>query len=407
MRYMPIEIKSREIQIVPLKDIKLNPKNRNKHPPEQLERLAEILRYQGFRVPGVISNRTGYLMAGEGRYLAAKLAGFDSMPVIYQDFESEEQEYAFGVSDNAVASWAELDLAGINSEVGNLGPDFDLDMLGIKDFVLEPADKYEDKDADDVPESRETRIQVGDVYSLGNHRLMCGDSTKAEDVAVLMNGEKADMVFTDPPYNHGSKDSLVASPVRRAMQQLKDSAWDKDFNIDETLKTIDGLRANDCTVYICTSHHIAGKIFAWQDIAAQQGGYVVWVKPNPMPSLMKRHWTWDHELICYSTYGKHTFNFPLEGHAPASWIVPKNQKNDLHPTMKPVEIPERAITHSSKQGDVVWDGFLGSGSTLIACEKTNRKCYGMEIDPQYCQVIIDRWEKFTGQKAVKISSGDA
>lgn len=135
---MAVEIKSREIKIVPLSDIKLNPKNRNKHPAEQLERLAKILRYQGFRVPGVISNRTGYLMAGEGRYLAARLAGFDSMPVIYQDFDSEEQEYAFGVSDNAVAEWAELDLAGINSEIGNLGPDFDLENLGIKDFEIDP-----------------------------------------------------------------------------------------------------------------------------------------------------------------------------------------------------------------------------------------------------------------------------
>lgn len=141
---MTVEIKSREIKIVPLKDIKLNPKNRNKHPPEQLERLAKIIKYQGFRVPGVVSNRTGFLVAGEGRYLAAKLAGFDSMPVIYQDFDDEEQEYAFGVSDNAVASWAELDLAGINSEIGELGPDFDLENLGIKDFGLDPGENSVD-----------------------------------------------------------------------------------------------------------------------------------------------------------------------------------------------------------------------------------------------------------------------
>lgn len=134
-------IKANEIKIVPLKDIKLNPKNRNKHPKEQIERLAQIIDYQGFRAPLIVSNRTGLIVAGHGRYEAAKLLKLKEVPVMYQDFESEEQEYAAQVSDNAIASWAELDLSGINADLPELGPDFDLDLLGIKDFTLDLSEK--------------------------------------------------------------------------------------------------------------------------------------------------------------------------------------------------------------------------------------------------------------------------
>lgn len=131
------EIRATEIKLVPLADIQLNPKNRNRHPQEQIDRLVKLIKYQGFREPGVISNRSGVLIAGEGRYLAAKQLGLNAMPCIFQDFDSDEQEEAFGVSTNAIASWAELDMAAINAELPDLGPDFDIDMLGLKDFNLD------------------------------------------------------------------------------------------------------------------------------------------------------------------------------------------------------------------------------------------------------------------------------
>lgn len=139
-------IKAHDIQLVALSDIAPNPKNRNKHTPEQIKRLMAIIEYQGFRVPVVVSNRSGRLVAGHGRYLAAKELGLSHLPVIYQDFDSDEQEYAAGVSDNSIASWAELDLSGINLDVPDLGPDFDIDLLGIQRFLLEPADKFIEKD---------------------------------------------------------------------------------------------------------------------------------------------------------------------------------------------------------------------------------------------------------------------
>ena len=386
-------------QMVELSELKPHPKNRNKHPKEQIERLAKILKYQGWRYPVKVSKLSGFVTSGHGRIDAAKLNGWTSVPVNFQDYESEEQEYADVQADNAIASWAEMDLSSIHTDLPEMEP-FDLDLLGIKGFELDPEPGKTDEDA--IPENVPAISKLGDLYQLGNHRLLCGDSTDPDAISRLMNGEKADMVFTDPPYNHGSEDSLIASTVSQSMRRLKNSEWDRSFDIDTALATIDLVKSENSTVYICTSHHLAGKVFAWQAIAAKQGGYCVWVKPNPMPSLMKRHWTWDHELICYSTYGKHTFNFPKEGHAPASWVIQKNQVNDLHPTMKPVAVCEMAISHSSKVGDVVFDGYLGSGSTLIACEKTNRKCYGMEIDPHYCDVIIKRWEDYTGKKAEKV-----
>jgi len=401
---MPIEIKSREIQIVPLKDIKLNPKNRNKHPPEQLERLAEILRYQGFRVPGVISNRTGYLMAGEGRYLAAKLAGLDSMPVIYQDFESEEQEYAFGVSDNAVAAWAELDLAGINSEVGNLGPDFDLDMLGIKDFVLEPADKYEDKDADETPGVRETTILLGDLFSLGSHRLLCGDSTSKDNVETLMNGEKADMVFTDPPYKietEGGCNGEIGASLRKQGREID---FISDFDPKDFLGALpEFFNPKRMNAYIFCNKELLPDYLNWAKQSGNSFNVLVWKKPNAIP-IGDSHRPDIEYLLLFRRSA--IWNNGLDG-VNYSRLIEHGRETGLHPTMKPVAIIENQLRISSNKGSIVAEPFLGSGSTLIACEKTNRKCYGMEIDPQYCQVIIDRWEKFTGQKAVKISSGDA
>jgi hypothetical protein len=132
-----MEIRSKEIILVPIEDIKLDPNNRNKHPPEQIEQLVDIIKYQGFRVPVTISNQTGIVRAGAGRYLAAQKLGMTHIPAIYQDFDSPEQEYAHGVSDNAISLWAQLDLAGINNDLGDLGPDFNIDLLGIKDFSID------------------------------------------------------------------------------------------------------------------------------------------------------------------------------------------------------------------------------------------------------------------------------
>lgn len=375
-------------------------KNRNKHSDEQIERLAKLYGYHGVRHPIIVSSLSGCIVAGHGRKLAAIKAGIPEMPVVFQSFADESAEYAFIQADNAIALWADLDLAGINSDLGDLGPDFDLEMLGIEDFTLDIAEKLEPGcDEDEVPEARpEPKVVMGEVYILGSHRLMCGDSTAITDVERLMNGEKADMVFTDPPYNHASDDKGIAAGVSKAHASLMSSEWDKNFSFLDVAGSIVSAIAENASVYVCTSHHLVGDILGWMKQTASFFCLCVWHKPNPMPSLMKRHWTWAHELVCYATFGKHTFNFPELGHAPSVWSFTK-KSDGSHPTQKPIEVCEHAITHSSKQNDLVLDLFGGSGSTLIACEKSNRKCFMMELDPIYCGVILDRWQKFSGKKA--------
>lgn len=386
----------KEVKWVPVNEIKPNKKNRNSHPEDQIKRLASIIAYQGFRTPLIVSNRTGLLVAGHGRLIAAKQLSLKTVPVSFQDFESEEQEYAASVSDNAIASWSELDLSGINSDIPELGPDFNIDMLGIKDFVLEPADKYGDKDADDVPDSRTTNIKPGDLFSLGEHRVLCGDSTVAEEVSRLMNGEKADMVFTDPPYGmsvvkpDGNIGGVRTGSVvgESKMHRAKVGVYrpiigdDKPFNPTHLLELaplqiIWG--ANHFSKELPTSPH-----------------WIVWNKEMPEGtdfSGAELAWT-NIDKRAVKVYRFTWAGMTRQG----------DRKDELskrvHPTQKPVGLFEQILNDYAPSS--VIDLYLGSGSTLIACEKTNRKCYGMEIDPQYCQVIIDRWEKFTGRKAVKV-----
>lgn len=206
------------------------------------------------------------------------------------------------------------------------------------------------------------------------------------------------MVFTDPPYNHASDNKGVAASVSKAHAGLMASDWDKGFSFSTVSERIEQSLSENATVYVCTSWHLAGEIWQWMSKRSSCSGYCVWHKPNPMPSLMKRHWTWASELVCYATFGKHTFNFPKDGHASNVWTFTK-KSDGSHPTQKPIEVCEHAISHSSKTKHLVLDLFLGSGSTLIACEKTGRKCYGLEIDPHYCSVIIERWQQFTGKEA--------
>jgi len=378
------------------KTLKPHPKNPNKHSPEQIKRLIKLIRAYGWRHPLIVSNQSGFIIVGNGRHTAALEDHILQVPVHYQDFKDESEEYGFMVADNGISEWAELDLAAINIEIPSLGPNFDVDWLGLKDFVVEPADKYGDKDANEVPEVEKPFVKSGELWILGGHRLLCGDATDKDSVERLMNGERADMVLTDPPYNVGSDSKNYAADVSDAMNTLKGAEWDKDFDIIPALDRIKECVKKDATIYVWTSQFLIQKIWdhlgGWCDFI----GYCVWNKPNPMPSLSKRHWTWNTELCVYGTIGsKRTVNFPDGSHALSTWTFTK-KSDGSHPTQKPIELLEHPINFSSGPENLILDLFLGSGSTLIACEKTNRKCFGSEIDPHYCSVIIERYIKFVG-----------
>lgn len=365
------------VKMMPIHELKIkfHPKNRNQHPDDQITRLADILKYQGIRSPVKISNLSGLITAGHGRVLAAERNGWTEMPVDFQDYESEEQEYADVQADNAIASWAELDLSGINADLGDLGPDFDIDMLGIKDFVLEPADLIPQSDEDAVPENVDTRCKLGDVWTLGRHRLMCGDSTNIDAVEKLMNGEKADMVFTDPPYGIGFK---YNSHQDSTGDEYKDFCKDwfriincfSKFIIISTGWAYNGFwysyEPKDCFYWLCKNKRTGGSISHFRKVEP----IFIWGKPE----------------------NRYDFDF---------WEQTTQIEEDLkgkHTCPKPVNLIEQILSGGKNKGTVL-DVFGGSGTTLIACEKTNRKCFMMEIDPHYCDVILKRWEDYTGQTA--------
>ena len=390
-----------QVEMIPIDRLKLYKRNAKKHTPEQIEQIVNSIKAFGMNDPIAVWGDENVIVEGHGRFMALRSLGEQGeVPCIRLDHLTDEQRKAYALAHNQLTMNTGWDDELLLPELDELGDFFDMGDFG---FDTDDEDEHAPAEIveDDAPEVDEVEsvCKRGQIWQLGTHRLMCGDSTNAEDVARLMNGEKADMVFTDPPYNVASDSKNYASDVSKAMKNLSESEWDKDFDITEPLENLLESIADNATVYICTSHFLASTIWTWMKEWADHSSYCVWCKPNPMPSLSKRHWTWNTELICYATRGKHTFNFPKEGHALSSWTIQKKNGKTGHPTEKPIAVPAMGISHSSKQKDIVLDLFGGSGSTLIACEQLDRRCFMMELDPHYCDVIIKRWENLTGQTA--------
>ena len=377
-------------QLVHVNDLIPHPKNRNSHPDDQIKRLARILEFQGWRYPVKVSKRSGFVTSGHGRIEAAKANGWEQIPVNFQDYDSDEQEYADVQADNAIASWSELDLSGINSDLCDLGPDFDLDLLGIKDFELVIGETLEPQcDEDEVPEHVEPRTKLGDIYQLGRHRLMCGDSTSIDATTQLMAGTKSDVVFTDPPYGYKYESNY----------QDKHGMLMNDDQILDFLPCAYAAMADDSALYLCAGHQTA---HLWRPLIDQQFAHknlIIWKKNNWSMGDLSGAFAGQHELIFFAHKGRVELR---DGRTPDIWEFDRDPPKD-HPTQKPVDLVEFAIAKVSDQGASVLDLFGGSGSTLIACEKTNRNAFLMELDPKYCDVIVSRWEKYTGKKAELLS----
>lgn len=401
-----MEIKSKEIQLVDTSTLVLNPKNNNKHPAEQIERLAKLIKFQGFRNPVVVSNRTGFVVAGHGRIEAAKKIGMNLVPVMYQDFENEAQEYSYLTSDNAIASWSELDLSAVNTEMLDLGPDFDVDMLGIKDFVIEPIEKFEPQaDEDAVPEVVHPITRKGDLWILGNHRLMCGDSTMIDDVEKLMNGEKADMVFTDPPYGV-SYEGGHNEKKRDGIKNDKLQGVDLTGLFEIALANAELITTSKAAFYIWYAGGKSVETFAsFANLGLKVRAIICWYKVKSGLGAFMSQYIPNYEPCIYALKDKGTVKWNGPSNEKTVWELKKDSKNEYHPTQKPVELSQRAITNSSDEGDIVYDCFLGSGATLIGAQSLNRKCYGLELDEKYCDVIVNRWEAYTGKKATLESTG--
>jgi len=258
-------------------------------------------------------------------------------------------------------------------------------------------------DDDEIPEAKESKVKRGDIWQLGEHRIMCGDSTNSDDVAKLMNGEKADMVFTDPPYGV-SYEGGHNKEKRKGIKNDKLEGLDLSNLFKESLVTSLIYTKDKCPFYIWYASGKSIETFKGIDESEiQVRAIICWYKIKSGLGAFMAQYIPNYEPCIYGHKKGKSINWYGPTDEKTIWELKNDNKNKLHPTQKPIALAERAIMNSSKLKDIILDMFLGSGSTLIAAEKLNRKCYGMELDEKYCDVIIERWEQFTGLKAEKIN----
>ncbi len=392
---MPLPlVRIKDVQMVALSNLVPHPKNPNAHTPEQIERLAQIIEFQGWRYPIKVSRRSGFVTSGHGRMDAAQLRGWAQVPVSFQDYDTEAQEYADIVSDNAIAEWSVLDLARINTDIIELGPDFDIDLLGIKDFTLDPSEGEPGADEDDAPEPpKVAKTKLGDIYELGAHRLICGDATDSSTLVRLMAGTAADMMWTDPPYNVDYKGGTGPKIMNDSMsaQQFRKFLTDSFRSACAVLKP-------GGAFYIA---HADSEGFNFRAAVNDSGmttkQCLIWKKSSLV--MGRQDYQWIHEPILYGWKPGAAHSWFSDIKQTTVLEFPKPSKNEMHPTMKPVELVEYCLNNSADLSQIVLDPFGGSGTTMIASQKNNMKCYMAELDPAYCDVIVSRWEKYTGQKA--------
>jgi DNA modification methylase len=394
MTTTPALIRCAHTEIADIALLVPNPRNPNKHPDSQIQLLAKIMAHQGWRSPIVVSNRSGFITKGHGRLAAAKLNGWASAPIDRQDYATEADEWADMVADNKIAELAETDMVMVNDLALELPEDFDLELLGIPDFEIAEPEMIPQADEDGVGDApAEPRTKRGDIYQLGRHRLMCGDSTSIDDVEKLMAGAKADMVFTDPPYG-----MEFQSNSRTKTEQFR--PIENDDKILDIAPVLWAVMNDKAAAYICTRWDVYPEWFA-QFSQFDIKNCVVWHKRGGGMGDLKSAYSPSHEFMIVA----HKGSSELRGKRHADvWEIGKDAASSYaHPTQKPVELPQFAIENHSDKNDSVLDLFGGSGSTLIACEKVGRTNFSMELDPKYCDVIVNRWEKYTGQKATLVN----
>jgi DNA modification methylase len=403
-----------KITQVPIHEIKPYENNPRVHPVRQLEVITNSIKRFGFR-GSILLDRNNVIVAGHARYEAAAVAGLTELPCEYADDLSEDDIIAYRYLDNKIASMSYDDEEKVFQELAKI-PDYDMKPF---DVELKPIEETKEGlcDDDETPELKvEATTKRGDVWQLGQHRLMCGDSTMIDDVEKLMNGEKADMVFADPPYNTGmTSESQKGSG---GLWKGSGSAWlshmFNDSYTDEEWQTFMAsfmasfwmIMKDDSVAYICLDWRRNHELIPHIETAGfKRSNLIVWDK---MVHGLGSDYKYTYELINVCKKG----NPKLDTHQGDDreysdvWHIQRKMgKDEDHATKKPVELIERAIRHASKPKQIVADLFCGSGSTLIACEKINRRCFTMELMPNYVDIAIKRWQKFTGLDAVLESNG--
>lgn len=356
--------------------------NAKKHDKRQINNVAESIKQYGFVQPIVI-DRDGVIVIGHCRALAAQKLGMEEVPCVCVDGLTPEQVNALRLVDNK-SNESDWDFDLLADELPGLDLSaFDFDW-GLRD---ELDTSVVEANYDPVLPA-EPKSKLGDVYQLGDHRLMCGDSTSIDTVETLMGGQMADMVFTDPPYGYNYQSNM----------REKTRRFDVLENDDKILNFFPNVRlVCNGFVFICTTWKVLDKWIPLFKKYHDLTNMIIWDKGGGGIGDLKHTFSTDYEVILCSNNGKE-----IKGKRIGSvWNIQKDSATEYtHPTQKPVKLSEFAIRNTTERGAVVLDLFGGSGSTLIACEQLDRSCYMMELDPRYCDVIIKRWEKFTGEKAV-------
>jgi len=370
-----------------------------------ISKVAASIKEFGWQQPIVVDSEM-VVIAGHTRLAAAQSLGMDKVPIVVAEDLTPAQVKAYRLADNRVSQEAEWDHDLLTLELQDLlGEEYDLDLTGFSDdelaaLLAEETEGLTDEDA--VPEVPETPVTVeGDIWVLGNHRLMCGDSTSIDAVEKLMDGRKADMVFTDPPYNIDYGNIKHPKFKQRSIEN-DNMSLDQFADFCSSFVSVLVAMCDGC-VYVFGHPGPDGRImFSVLDKAMHCSTTIVWNKDQF--TLGRGKYQNKYEP-CWFGWHKSGSSFIDDRKLTNVWDFPRPKSSHLHPTMKPVELVENAIGHASNSGGIVLDIFGGSGTTMIAAEKNGRHSRLMELDPKYCDVIVKRWQEFTGKKAVHAETG--
>jgi DNA modification methylase len=400
------------IELWPIDRLRPYERNPRTHSESQVDQIAASMVEFGWTNPILIDEGAG-ILAGHGRLLAARKLGLAEVPVIRFEHLSEAQKRAYVLADNQIALQAGWDDTLLAEELAWLRDErFDLDLVGFDATELErllaiaDGDAASDEAEDEVPEPpAEPVSKPGDLWTLGNHRLLCGDATVLTDVERVLGGQLADMTFTDPPYNvdyaNSPKDKL-----RGKHRPILNDDLGSGFEAFLHDACANILSVTKGAVYVCMS---SSELHTLQRAFTAAGGkwstFVIWAKHTF--TLGRADYQRQYEPILYGWPSGHDRYWCGARDQGNVWFIDKPARNDLHPTMKPVALVERAIRNSSKNRDIVLDPFGGSGSTLIACEKAGRQARLVELDPKYCDVVVQRWQEWTGEVAALEGDGQA